>query len=59
MTFTKGDEICVNRKGRGQFMATVLKDFDTTGNGMAEVRNVDGQTVMVPIKFCKFKLMED
>lgn len=57
-TFKKGDQVIVNHQRKGQFLATVQKDFDTEKDEWAEVKTVDGDTPACRISFCKFKLYD-
>lgn len=55
MIYTKGERIVINHQRKGQFLATVLKDFDTDKDTWAEVETPDGDQPACRIEFCKFK----
>lgn len=58
MIFTTGQRVIVNHQRKGQFLATVVKDFDTEKDEWAEVETVDGDRPACRISFCKFKISE-
>lgn len=55
MIFITGEKIVVNHSRKGQFLATVKKDFDTEKDTWAEVETPDGAHPACRIEFCKFK----
>jgi hypothetical protein len=56
MVFTEGQHVVINHQRKGQFLAKVLKDFDTEKDEWAEVEKSDGDQPACRISFCKFKL---
>lgn len=58
MIYTKGQEVVVNRQNVGQFLATVLEDFDTEKDTHANLKPVNGNPTKFVIKVCKFRLSE-
>lgn len=56
MVFAKNDMVIINQKGRGRFLAKVLKDFDTEKDKVAETSPIAGGTHTYQINTCKFTL---
>jgi len=56
MVFTEGQHVVVNHQRKGQFLAKVVKDFDTERDEWAEVKTPAGETPACRIELCKFKL---
>lgn len=56
MVFAKNDMVIISHQRKGQFLAKVMKDFDTEKDEWAEVEKVDGDRPACRISFCKFKL---
>lgn len=56
MVFAKNDMVIISQKGKGRFLAKVLKDFETEKDRVAEASPITGGTHTYQIDTCKFKL---